>query len=225
MERNDYKWPRTYHVASSPGLHNDDRRLPSMDVFEGDEVLVTEKYDGEGATMTPDKTYPRSPDGRYHPSRDLMKAFHGARMADIPVGWRISGEYPYARHSLPYTRELGNALPAWFLGFGVWDETNSLLDWDSTLEIFQLLDIVPVRTLYRGPYDDGLVDRIARTIDPTRQEGFVIRSTGRIAYPSGPGDQGRFFRNVAKWVRKGHVQTDTHWMNGPVVPNELAEPA
>ena len=26
------KWPRTYHLPFSPGLQNDDRRLPSLDV-------------------------------------------------------------------------------------------------------------------------------------------------------------------------------------------------
>jgi hypothetical protein len=219
----DLKYPRTYHLPTSPGLQNDDRRLPDPSVFEGRVVVASEKVDGEGTTMTPDRTYPRSPDGRYHPSRDLMKAFHAARKADIPAGWRISGEYAYARHSIPYTRENGNALPAWFLGFGVWDETNALLDWDQTLEVLEMLDVAPVPTLYRGPWYDGLVDDLARTIDPARQEGFVVRVANRIPYPDGPGDQGRFFREVAKWVRRGHVQTDSHWMQGRVVPNEVVQ--
>ena len=219
----DYKYPRTYHLPTSPGLQNDDRRLPSLAPFVGRRVVATEKIDGEGATMTPDKTYPRSPDGRYHPSRDLMKAFHATRRADIPDGWRISGEYAYARHSIPYTRELGNALPAWFLGFGVWNEHNVLLGWDETLEVFQMLDVTPVRVLYDGIYHDGLVEEIAGSIDTTRQEGFVLSLADPMPYPDGPGAAGRFFTGKAKWVRRGHVQTDRHWMSGPVVPNELIE--
>lgn len=221
----DYKYPRTYHLPTSPGLQNDDRRLPSLAPFMGRRVIGTEKIDGEGATMTPDKTYPRSPDGRYHPSRDLMKAFHATKKADIPTDWRISGEYAYARHSIAYTREIGNALPAWFLGFGVWDHHNVLLGWDQTLEVFEMLDIMPVPVLYDGPFYEGLADDLAKSIDPVRQEGFVLRVADPIPYPNGTGDSGRFFHEVAKWVRHGHVQTDQHWMNGPVVPNELMEQA
>jgi len=219
----DLKYPRTYHLPSSPGLQNDDRRLPSLAPFADARVIVTEKIDGEGTTMTPARTYPRSPDGRYHPSRDWMKAYHARRARDIPPGWRISGEYAYARHSIVYARDLGNALPSYFLGFGVWDETNSLLGWNQTIEIFDLLDIAPVPVLYDGPFDEKILAQIAASLDPITQEGFVIRVADPIPYPSGRGDAGRFFRSVAKWVRKGHVQTDQHWLLAPVIPNELRE--
>lgn len=216
----DLKYPRTYHLPTSPGLQNDDRRLPDISVFEGRRVIATEKIDGEGATMTSKRTYPRSPDGRYHPSRDMMKAFHAERAMHIPDEWRINGEYGHARHSIAYTHELGNALPSVFLGFAVFDHRNIMLSWDETLEIFALIDVIPVPILYDGPWHPGLVDQIAATINPDLQEGFVIRDAGEIPYPSGPGDQGRFFKSVAKYVRQNHVQTSEHWMSGPVIPNE-----
>jgi hypothetical protein len=219
----DLKYPRTYHLPMSPGLHNDDRRLPSLAPFRGRRVIVTEKIDGEGTTMTRSKTYPRSPDGRYHPSRDWMKAHHGRKAHEIPEGWRVSGEYAYARHSLPYTRALGNALPSYFLGFGIWDDSNILLGWDDTLEMFALLDIVSVPILYDGPFEEPALAAVAAGIDMTRQEGFVVRVADPIPYPGGTGDSGRFFPTVAKWVRAGHVVTDQHWMAGPVIPNELRE--
>lgn len=65
-----------------------------------------------------------------------------------------------------------------------------------------------------------MLDRIAASIDPARQEGFVVRVAGPIAYPAGGA---RFFDAVAKYVRREHVTTDRHWMAGPVVPNELRE--
>lgn len=219
----DLKYPRTYHLPGSPGLQNDDRRLPSLDPFVGKRIIATEKMDGEGTTMTRLKTYPRSPDGRYHPSRDWMKAHHARKAHDIPADWRISGEYMFARHSIAYTRALGNALPSYFLGFGAWDESNCLLDWDSTLELFELLDIRPVPVLYDGPFEQRALEEIAESLDPLRQEGFVIRIADRIPYPGGGSETGRFFSAVAKWVRRGHVQTDRHWMAGAVVPNELRE--
>jgi hypothetical protein len=192
-----------------------------MSVFEGKRCILTEKMDGEGATMTPEKTYPRSPDGRYHPSRDLMKAYHAQKAASIPAHWRISGEYLYALHSIPYTVENGNPLKSWFYGFGVWDENNTLLGWDETLEVFEMLDIVPVPILYDGIYDEKVFRKIADGLDTTKQEGFVLRLAESIPYPDGKGDAGRFFRGLAKWVRAKHVQTDQHWMAGPVIPNEI----
>lgn len=218
------KWPRTFHHALSPGLQNDDRRLPTTAPFFNADgapkrVVATIKVDGENATMTREVTYPRSPDGRYHPSRDLMKAFHASRAHMIPEGWRVCGEYAYAKHAIAYTRENGNALPAWFMGFGVWDETNALLPWDDTLEIFEMLDIVPVRTIHDGPYSEDLVARLAHGIDTTRQEGFVVRVAEAIPFPEGPG---AFFTNVFKWVRPGHVPGDTvHWSLGQYNANEM----
>lgn len=218
----DPKYPRTYHLPTSPGLQNDDRRHPDVSVFEGRRVILTEKVDGEGATMKTEKTYPRSPDGRYHPSRDMMKAYHAVRARHIPADWRVCGEYGYARHSIAYLRSLGNALQDVFLGFAVFDHRNVMLSWDDTLETFAMLDVKPVPLLYDGPWHPRLFEDVAKTIDPVLQEGFVVRVADEIPYPEGPGAQGRFFQGVAKWVRRGHVQTDEHWMAGPVVPNEFA---
>ena len=37
-----------------------------------------------------------------------------------------------------------------------------------------------------------------------KREGIVIRNAARF-------DNEDFSKNVMKWVRKGHVQTDEHW--------------
>jgi hypothetical protein len=194
-------------------------------------VVATEKMDGEGSTLTREKTYPRSPDGRPHSSRSWIKAYHAQKAQQIPENWRISGEGMYAVHSIPYTAANRNALRSFFYGFGVWDEDNVLLGWDQTVEVFQMLDINPASVLYHGPYFDGLAEELAAKIDPARQEGFVLRDEGPIPYPSGSGDAGRFFSGdpnspaLAKWVREKHVATDEHWMSNwrdaPGYVNEL----
>src|SRR3546814_17228336 len=78
----DLKYPRTYHLPSSLGLQNDDRRLPRLDGYKGRVVVATEKMDGEGSTLTREKTYPRSHDGRPHPSRSWIKAYHAPNSSD-----------------------------------------------------------------------------------------------------------------------------------------------
>src|SRR3546814_17605255 len=95
----------------------------------------------------------------------------------------------YAVHSIPYTAANQNALRSYFYGFGVWDENNTLLAWDQTIEVFQMLDINPASVLYHGPYHDGLADELAAKIDPARQESFVLRNEGR-SEQRGEGEEG-----------------------------------
>lgn len=227
------KYPRTYHLPNSLSLQNDDRRLPSLEGLRGRVVRATEKLDGEGTTLTRERTYPRSPDGRPHPSRNWVKARHARLASDIPEDWRISAEYMYAIHSIAYTRANGNALRSYLYGFGVWNGDNVLLGVHEQDEIFAMLDIEPAPILYEGLYHDGLIEELAAGIDPRIQEGFVLRDAGPIPYPSGRGDAGRFFSAapgspvLAKWVRAKHVATDEHWMsnwrNAPGFVNELLD--
>ncbi|WP_405496021.1 AAA family ATPase [Streptomyces sp. NBC_00096] len=55
-------------------------------------------------------------------------------------------------------------------------------------------------------------------LDTTRQEGYVVRTVAGF-------DRADFGRYVAKWVRGGHVRTDTHWMYAQVVANGLGPTA
>jgi len=48
------------------------------------------------------------------------------------------------------------------------------------------------------------------------REGYVVRLAGGFHYRA-------FRRSVAKYVRKGHVQTDDHWKSQAVVANKLRE--
>lgn len=59
----------------------------------------------------------RSVDSRHHISRDWLAQFHSSIAYNIPEGWRICGEYLYAKHSIFYEN-----LPSYFLGFSIWNE-------------------------------------------------------------------------------------------------------
>lgn len=204
------KYPRTYHLPFSPGATSDDKILKNTACLAGREVVVTVKMDGENTTLYGHGFHARSLDSRHHPSRDWLARFHGSIAHDIPAGWRICGENLYARHSIAY-----EDLKSYFLGFSIWDETNQALSWDATLAYFSMLGIEPVKELYRGPFDQGHLQGIARDLDTARHEGFVVRLADRFAYED-------FNQAVAKWVRPGHVQTTEHWMHSAVVPNKLA---
>ncbi|MEU3774136.1 RNA ligase family protein [Streptomyces sp. NPDC032472] len=203
-------YPRTPHLPWSPGAAADDVRAGSLAGFAGREVVVTEKLDGENTTLYADGLHARSLDSGHHPSRAWVKGLQSRIGAGIPAGRRICGENLYARHSLPY-----EDLDSWFYGFSVWDG-EECLDWDETVRYLHGLGIPVPRVLWRGVFDERALRRLR--LDTARQEGYVVRTTDGFA-------RADFGRCVAKWVRSGHVQTDTHWMYAAVVPNGLGPQA
>lgn len=206
---NQVKYPRTHHLQWSDGVNSDDRVIHSMDSFIGKRVIVTEKMDGENTSMYSDYIHARSIDGRSHPSRDWVKQFWSQIMGDIPEGWRVCGENLYAKHSIGY-----NDLSTYFMGFSIWDERNTCLDWDSTLQWFELLGVTHVPILYDGIYDEKIIKSLHSEKDWGTSEGYVLRVADSITYSD--------FRNkVGKFVRKGHVQTAKHWMYGQAVEKNL----
>ena len=65
------KYGRTYHLPQSPGVTSDDKVLRDLSVLAAaEEVIFTEKMDGENTTIYNDGCHARSPDSGYHPSRD-----------------------------------------------------------------------------------------------------------------------------------------------------------
>lgn len=167
--------------------------------------------DGENTTLYTTGHHARSLDSRHHPSRNWLAQWHAGIGYQIPTNFRICGENLYARHSIPYDR-----LPSYFLGFSVWcsdAQSNWALSWDETQEWFELLGIHSVPVLYRGQFNVRVIDDIIRSLDTTRQEGFVIRIADEFDYNN-------FGTSVAKWVRKQHVTTDVHWMTALVTPTK-----
>lgn len=207
--KNRFKYPRTPHLPVSPGATNDDKMLANVDHFLGKDVVITMKMDGENTTMYNDGMHARSIDSRAHPSRDWVKAFHASICHEIPDGWRICGENLYARHSIEYEN-----LPSYFMGFSVWDDSNTALTWESTVEVFTMLGIQSVPVLYEGVFNESVITQLIKNFDTEKNEGFVIRLAGSFHYTE-------FEQSVAKWVRENHVQTDTHWTHSKVVPNKL----
>jgi hypothetical protein len=208
---NAVKYPKTMHLPWSPGLQNDDRVIENLNAFRGHEVVVTEKLDGENTTMYQDGLHARSIDGRYHASRDWVKRFWGENVAyRLPTDARICGENVYAQHSIPY-----DDLSTYFYGFSYWDR-DVCMRWDVTTELFARYHVTPVPTLYRGIFSEDALHEIEAAMDFERQEGYVVRVADR------PFTMAEFPRMVAKYVRKGHVQTSEHWMHSEIKPNKLA---
>ncbi|MFF7335953.1 RNA ligase family protein [Streptomyces sp. NPDC008163] len=199
-------YPRTPHLPWSPGATSDDVRMTDLAALAGTEVVVTEKLDGENTTLYADGLHARSLDSAHHPSRTWVKALQARVGSRIPAGWRICGENVFARHSLAY-----GSLESHFYGFSVWDG-DRCLDWDRTVEFLRSLGIPAPPVLWRGVFDAKALRALKP--DTGRQEGYVVRPAA--SFPAA-----RFGHVVGKWVRPGHVVTDTHWMHAEVVENGL----
>lgn len=206
------KYPRTFHLPWSDCVHSDDKVSRWMDNFVGKRIIVTEKMDGENTSLYSDYYHARSVDSANHPSRDIAKALHSQFAHDIPQDWRICCENVYAEHSIHYEN-----LESYLYGFSVWDETNTCLNWDETIEWFNLFGVAPVPVLYDGIYNEDTLRKLWNDMDANTQEGYVVRLADSFQY-------GEFYKSVAKMVRKDHVQTTKHWMHGQrVVPNKLKD--
>ncbi len=192
------KYPRTFHLPDSPGATDDDRIQSDLGGLTG-ELVTTEKMDGGNVTFTRALMHGRSLDSGTHAWERRTKAVWARVAPSIPAGWRISGESMWARRSVGYER-----LPGVYLVFGVWDATDTLLDWDSTVEWAALLELPTVPVLYRGA--DLAAARAAWAAQRTAEssEGFVVRTAGRIPRAAFP-------HRCLKWVRPRHVRTRADW--------------
>jgi len=204
------KYPRTYHLPDSPGLQNDDRRADDLSVLQqAHRLIITEKMDGENTTLYHDHLHARSLDSRHHPSRDWIKAFHGQIKHDIPDWMRICGENLYAKHSIAY-----DDLESYFYGFSIWTD-QGCISWNETEFWFRVLGITPVPVLWSGTWNHIPWQHLTDLVQDG-MEGYVIRNADGF-------DLNEFQKNVVKYVRKDHIQTDQHWMQAAVVPNKLKE--
>lgn len=204
-----FKYPRTFHLPWSPGATKDDRFMDSIP-WQGREVVVTEKMDGENTTMYRDHIHARAITNSYHPSRSRVKNLHAQIAQDIPQGWRLCGENLQAVHSIEY-----HDLPTHFMLFSVWDEKNECLSWDDTLEWAALINVPTVPVLWRGIWNEAAISGLPFPEFSEIREGYVIRLADQFAYSE-------FRKAVGKFVREGHVDEQRHhWQHEPMTENAL----
>lgn len=206
----DYiKYPRTYHLPWSEGRTSDDKTIKDCSMFEGKEVVVTEKLDGENTSIYNGYCHARSIDGRNHWSRSWVKNLQSRIGYEIPESWRICGENLYAKHSIKY-----DSLESYFYAFSIWDDTNQCLSWKETQEYCSILKMPTVPVLYEGIWDKTKIKALFSEDKRETMEGYVVRVKGEFPYRD-------FSKSVAKFVRKEHVGTAHHWFFTASEKNEI----
>jgi len=207
----DYvKYPRTLHLPWSPGATDDDRIHTDLTGFVGEDVVVTEKMDGENATLYRDYFHARSVDSPSHPSQSWVRALQARIGYQIPSGWRVCGENLFAKHTISYPN-----LPSFLMVFSIWNERNRCLGWDETVNWSRLLELETVPVLYRGVWDEKLVRRWDIKPAEKEREGYVVRPTREFGLAE-------FRRVVGKYVRAGHTESSHGWKRQRITPNKLS---
>lgn len=202
--RTRMKYPKTPHLPDSPGCTDDDSilSLEWLNSLRRQQVVVTEKMDGENTTFYRDGIHARSLDSMSHSSQDYVKGIHARVAHDIPLGWRVVGENMYATHSITYPD-----LSGYFLVFAIFNERGTLLPWQDVADWATLLGLptVPVIT---GGFADAASNahlywkRYCDTLD-RESEGYVVRVATAV-------EPYAFRHSVAKWVRPNHITTAQH---------------
>lgn len=200
----------------SPGFTSDDKVMQEdlfIENFNGKDITITEKMDGECTSLYNNHYHARSIDSGSHPSRNWVKRYHAEIKHAIPPLWRICGENLFARHSISYDN-----LDSYFYGFSIWDENNVCLSYEDTKSWFELLGIyhVPVVGMGRleNPSWPKRINNLATSCVSDGKEGIVMRINDAFKYED-------FSKSVVKYVRKNHVTTNSHWMHEQIVSNRL----
>jgi hypothetical protein len=205
------KYPRTYHLPFSPEVHSDDKVIPMefLNNFLNREVIITEKLDGQNNCLKGNQgVFARSHQVETkHEWDHFLKSFYYQNMHKIDPNIWYFLENLFAVHSVEY-EELTN----YFYMFAAYKQNQDI--WTSWKEVENLATALGIETapvLYQGIFKSIKEIEIfmnknikEKSKFGKEKEGFVIRVADSF-----PGED--FQKNVAKYVRKGHVQTDEHW--------------
>lgn len=205
------KYPRTPHFPFSETITKDDKILKDTSIFNGKNIVITEKMDGENSTVYKNYYHARSISSRHEKYHSWLISYIKNFQYLIPENWRICGEYLFVKHSIQYDK-----LKSFFLVFSVWNDKNFCLSWEDTENFCKQLGLETVPVLYKGKYDENIVKNIAKNIVENGGEGIVVRLSDSFSY-------NEFQNSVAKFVRKNHVQTDNHWRNQKIEQNKLED--
>lgn len=211
---NAVKFKSIPHFSFSETVNEDDYIL--YDTSNLNNIIISEKRDGENTSLYTDKTHARSIDSNYHESRSWIKKFHSEIKNYIDSDIIIRGENLYAKHSIHYKN-----LTSYFEVFQI-QKNDEILSWEDTLEVINRINslnsygtqLITVPVIYKGIYNEKTVKEIIKQLDTSITEGIVVRNADSFNIND-------FGKNIVKWVRKNHVQTSEHWMKMKVIPNEL----
>lgn len=204
------KYPKTPHLPFSPEVQDDDVTLDPKGCsnFLNVDVVITEKLDGGNCQLYRNKIYARTTSKEAtHPSFGAIKQLYPQFSWKVPNNIALFGENMYGIHSIEYPE-----LTSYFYLFAVLKDGKYWLSWDEVVQMANDLEIPHVPVLFEGKFSK-LEDikswmeknmKNKSTFGAKEPEGFVIRVRKGFMTKD-------FDKNVAKFVRFHHIQTDETW--------------
>lgn len=198
------KYPRTYHFPFSEGVQNDDKIQAEWKGLLTQELVVTEKLDGENTCIKINGVYARSHTAvNQNPwAKPIWEIWNriGTSLGDL----HLFGENLYAIHSIEYAQ-----LEHYFYLFAIRDG-NTWLSWEAVNDYAHVLDLPVVPEVGRGLFSETSLQQL---ILEKQQQGSAFGGTceGVVCRMAGAFEETHFAQNALKYVRKNHVQTDEHW--------------
>lgn len=202
-----HKYCRTFHWPESETVHSDDSLSNYADNFVGQEIIISEKLDGGNTCLFNGEAYARATGLPSHDGWMAMVRKHHAWKTHQFPDVAFYGEDLYGIHSVEY-----DALPEnetyYLFAVRVGD---TFLAWDEVELYASLLEVKTVPVVFCGMFDTQ--NALTRFMQDERKkpsalgpekEGFVIRHPDEF-------NASNFEQHVVKYVRKNHVQTNTHW--------------
>ncbi|MBU6342755.1 MAG: 2'-5' RNA ligase [Bacteroidetes bacterium] len=201
---NAEKYPRTYHFPYSPGATQDDKICWEWEELSGQPLILTEKLDGENTCLKSNGVFARSHAAvTRNPWAQNMWPVWERVKSDLE-GIEVFGENLFGVHSIEYPQ-----LTAYFFVFGI-RENGFWWPWTEVEQWCFLMDLPLVPVYAKGTFSPI-------TLQKTIIEGIKVESAfggpreGFVVRPLEGFHQAAFSKNVLKYVRAGHVQTDEHW--------------
>lgn len=198
------KYGRTYHLPFSEGVSNDDKILRDWQGLLEQQIVITEKLDGENSCLKSTGAFARSHSTpTRNPWAKNMWTIWNRIKGDLG-NIEIFGENLYGIHSIEY-----NQLSYHFYVFAV-REGEHWLSWDEVLFYAELFELPTVPVFEIGQFSEREIkELIAQRMEEGSAfrgacEGVVIRNANNFSTID-------FKFNVLKYVRKNHVQTNEHW--------------
>ena len=247
------KYPRTPHLEGSGIQVGDDPAVADFSILAGRLIVVEEKLDGanSGLSFDEDGSLKLQSRGHYLDGGAREKHFalfktwasvhQRAFWERLGSRYLMYGEWLYAKHTVFYDQ-----LPHYFFEFDVWDRQEGLfLDTARRQALLKDLPVVSVPVLFAGVTPRQPLDYLRESLyksgdwwsrlrhlavelrlDPER----ICRETDASALSEGlyikVEAQGQVLERY-KFVRSSFLTTvsdsESHWLDRPIVPNQLAE--
>lgn len=212
------KYPKTKYVGFSPSKDNTDVKecgLFNLSNFINKPLIITAKLDGSNCLLDCNHVAARNGRIANHLSFDIIKSMHSGFKDKIPENLIIFGENLYAKHSIYY-----NDLESYLYIFAIYDTIK--MSWSSWDDVKKLASDIKVPTvpeiskLQLSNINDltNVITEFGNQYISSGGEGIVIRNASEFL---------DFGNNVAKYVRKNHVNTEQHWSQQKIIRNSLCK--